>query len=116
MNKGAAPVGLRREIYRQELRPGQGAGYRALHRAVWPELEAVYREAGYTDLACFIHNDTVLILVAYDPERLAARKDWLEAHPVERRWQALMAAYKSPDAGGAATFEEIYRLPDGDGA
>lgn len=75
---------------RMQLKPGQLDEYRRRHDALWPELEALLREAGIEDYS--IHHDpdtNALFAVMWcrTPERLDALPD----HPVMRRWWAFMA-------------------------
>jgi L-rhamnose mutarotase len=99
-----------RKAYLQTLRRGCERAYRAHHRRVWPEVEALYREAGYTDLSCFLSGRTLVVWVEYDPKKMRRKRAWLARHPVERRWQAVMNELKEAPCGGQ-DLAEIYRLP-----
>jgi L-rhamnose mutarotase len=98
---------IRREVVLVELDPGAVSEYRKLHRSVWPELEEIYRQAGYQEMSCFLNGTWVIIYMSYDAEKLAQRREWLNTHEVQQNWQAVMQRFK---AKTIESFEEIYRL------
>jgi L-rhamnose mutarotase len=80
--------------------------YRRRHEAVWPDMLAALREAGWSNYSLFLREDGLLVgyLETDDFERAQAAMD---ATDVNARWQADMAAFfeAGPDEG----FE---RLPE----
>lgn len=99
-----------RRLYRRFLRPDRIGEYRRHHEAVWPELEEVYLTHGVTDLSCFLCYSELVVYQEIDPVAFHAASAALAAHPVEIRWQALMAEFNDPEPTGSL-FEEVYRLP-----
>ena len=89
------------------LKPERIEEYKEHHRAVWPELEELYRRAGIAELSCFLHGNELLIFTEYDDALLSASRKWLVEHEVERKWQALMKPFADPGFA-AVEFEEVY--------
>jgi L-rhamnose mutarotase len=100
----------KREVILTELKPEFVEDYRRYHESVWPELEQVYRDAGYHDLSCFLSGAKLIIYMAYDEKKMTSRRDWLNEHRIEQKWQEIMRMFKDKTA---ESFEEIYRLTPG---
>jgi L-rhamnose mutarotase len=73
------------------LRPGAAAEYDAAHAAVWPELLAAIRAAGFRRWVIF--RDGVDVFHAIECEDYDRGIAELAANPVNQRWQAEMARY-----------------------
>jgi L-rhamnose mutarotase len=76
--------------FRMRLNPGMKAEYKKRHDEIWPELEALLREAGISDYS--IHFDEATnslfgVLWRRDDHGMASLPD----HPVMKRWWAHMA-------------------------
>jgi len=99
---------LKREVVLTELKPEFVEEYRSYHDAVWPELEGLYREAGYYEMSCFLNGSRLIIYMVYDEDRLLQRQNWLNTHHVQQKWQSIMQKFKSKTVG---PFDEVYRLP-----
>lgn len=84
--------------------------YKEYHRHVWPELEAVYRKAGFTGLSCFLNGNLLLIYLEYDEALFASSSVWLDKNEVQIKWQALMKPMSDPEFP-KLDFEEVYRMP-----
>jgi L-rhamnose mutarotase len=100
-----------RVLFVRNLDPDRIADYRRDHDAVWPELVALYRRCGVTEVSCFIGGSRLAVLFETDPEVFPKMRDALAADPVEKKWQALMKNYDVPGAQ-AETFSEVYRQSD----
>ncbi|MBM4163582.1 MAG: L-rhamnose mutarotase [Lentisphaerae bacterium] len=85
--------------------------YKEYHRQVWPELEAVYRKAGFTELSCFLNDNLLVIFLEYDNARYPASSAWLDTNEVQVKWQALMKPMSDPEFT-KLDFEEIYRMSE----
>jgi L-rhamnose mutarotase len=71
------------------VRPGHVEEYDRVHAAVWPELEALMREAGAKRFAIYRWGEIVFAhLEVADYASFTARYD---AHPVAQRWEAEIA-------------------------
>jgi L-rhamnose mutarotase len=91
------------------IKPECLEAYKEYHRHVWPELEAVYRQAGFTELSCFLNDKLLLIYLEYDEARYVASRDWLDRNEFQLKWQALMKPMSDPDFT-KLDFEEVYRM------
>jgi L-rhamnose mutarotase len=88
--------------------------YRARHRAVWPEMRAALRDAGWSNYSLFLRDDG--LLVGYvETGDFAAAQAAMEATDVNARWQAEMAEFfelpsgERPDTG-LTRLEEVFHL------
>jgi L-rhamnose mutarotase len=95
---------------RARLKPGAEADYEKWHRAIWPELRSLIRQAG-------LHNYTIYRdgrdLFAYlETDNWAAASEFLAGQPLARRWQELMAPLM--DAADPVSpwivLDEVFRL------
>ena len=100
-----------RVIYLRDLDPDRVADYRREHDAVWPELVALYKRCGITEVGCFIGGNRLAVFLETDPDLFPQMRDTLAADPVEQKWQALMKRYNAPGARGE-TLAEVYRQSD----
>jgi L-rhamnose mutarotase len=67
------------------VKPGMAEEYARRHRAIWPELEVVLREAGVTTYTIYLWGEFVFShLECDDFERLVER---FNGDPVARRWE-----------------------------
>jgi len=97
-----------RVCFTLQVRPERLAEYRPRHAAVWPEMLAALRDAGWHDYSLFLRDDG--LLVGYlNTDDLAAAQAAMEATDVNRRWQAEMA----PFFAGGDQRGNVADLPDG---
>ncbi len=101
----------KRTMHMARIKPECLEAYKEYHRNVWPELEAVYRKAGFTGLSCFLNDNLLLIYLEYDEALYAASREWLDKNEVQIKWQALMKPMSDPDFK-KLDFEEVYRMPE----
>ncbi len=64
--------------------------YRERHRAVWPEMLAALRDAGWSNYSLFLREDGMLIGYC-ETEDFDAAQRAMAATEVDARWQAEMA-------------------------
>jgi L-rhamnose mutarotase len=105
---------MERVCFLLQVRPDRLDEYRARHRAVWPDMLAALRDAGWRDYSLFLRDDG--LLVGYlETEDFAAARLAMEATDVNARWQAEMAEFfelprgERPDTG-MTRLEEIFHL------
>lgn len=103
----------KRTMHLARIKPDCLETYKEYHRHVWPELEAVYRKAGFTSLSCFLNDNLLLIYLEYDEALYPASKAWLDKNEVQVKWQALMKPLSDPDFK-KLDFDEIYRMREGE--
>jgi L-rhamnose mutarotase len=86
--------------------------YRAAHAAVWPEMLAALRDAGWGDYTLHLRDDGLLVGVVETPEgtTLEDAQAAVEGSPVNQRWQAEMARLFA-DAPGARPDRSFVVLP-----
>lgn len=98
--------------FTMRLYPGKRAEYRARHDALWPELEALLREAGIEDYSIHLDEPSgVLFAVLW--RRTDHGMDALPAHPVMQKWWAYMADLMetNPDGSPAVTpLETVFHM------
>lgn len=83
---------MRRYCFTLQVRPNRLAEYRRRHAAVWPDMLAALRAAGWHDYSLFLRADGLLVgyLLAED---FAAAQAAMAATEVNTRWQAEMAEF-----------------------
>lgn len=78
-----------RYAFRMRLNPGQEGEYRRRHDAIWPELEALLREAGVSDYSIWLDPESGHLIGMLTRADDHAMED-LKHHPIMRRWWAHM--------------------------
>ena len=88
--------------------------YREVHRAVWPELLRVLRDAGWRNYSLFLRDDGLLIGYV-EADDLDAAQERVARTEVNARWQAEMSAlFRSEGAPDEAweRIPEVFNLED----
>jgi len=103
-----------RYAFMLRLLPGAAEAYEAAHRAVWPEMLALLKEAGISEYSIYRRDDLLILALRADDFDAAWAR--IEDHPVNLRWQAAMAPYFAPIEGLRAgerfpMLEEVFYLP-----
>jgi L-rhamnose mutarotase len=90
------------------VRPERLEEYRGRHRAVWPEMLAALRAAGWRNYSLFLRPDGLLIGYL-ECEDFAAATAAIARTDVNARWQAEMAPFFELASGTAPdqSFEEL---------
>ena len=97
-----------------QVRPDRLEEYRERHRAVWSEMLAALRAAGWSNYSLFVRDDG--LLVGYlECADFAAAVAAMQESDVNGRWQAEMAAFFALPEGdrpdtGLQRLEEIFHL------
>lgn len=76
--------------FKMKLKPGLEAEYRRRHDEIWPELDALLREAGISEYSIFLDEETHTLFAVQklaDSNTAAS----LRTHPVMRKWWDYMA-------------------------
>ena len=99
-----------------QVRPDRIEEYRRRHAAVWPDMLAALRDAGWRNYSLHLRADG--LLVGYvESDDLEAAQRAMAATEVNARWQAEMAPFftdldgRRPDEG-FAVLEEVFHLED----
>jgi L-rhamnose mutarotase len=102
---------MQRVCFTLQVRPERLDEYRARHRAVWPDMLAALRVAGWTNYSLFLRGDG--LLVGYlETEDFEAAQRAMQRTDVNARWQAEMAEYFEQGRPDQALerLDEIFRL------
>ena len=105
---------MERVCFLLRVRPDRLDEYRARHRAVWPDMLAALRDAGWRNYSLFLGDDG--LLVGYlETDDFEAAQDGMEQTDVNARWQAEMAEFfELPEGSRPDTslerLEEIFHL------
>ncbi|MEY9931453.1 L-rhamnose mutarotase [Catenulispora sp. GP43] len=91
--------------------------YLALHREVWPGVEAALRAAHIRNYSIFLHEDTLFAYYEYHGEDFAADLETIKADPETRRWWTFtdpcqVPRPESPTGGRWSDLLEIWHLAD----
>ena len=83
---------MRRVCFTLQVDPARLDEYRSRHQAVWPEMLAALRDAGWRDYSLFLREDGLLVgyLVTED---FHAAQAAVAATDASRRWEAEMAEF-----------------------
>jgi L-rhamnose mutarotase len=81
---------MQRLAFTMQLKPGCAAAYEERHKAIWPELTQVLREAGITEYSIFLDHDTDTLFAFQKVTGTGSSQD-LKDDPVVRRWWDHMA-------------------------
>jgi L-rhamnose mutarotase len=111
MQAGDPGMSKARMLFRSRLKAESVDEYVRYHRAVWPDLLDAYRRAGITQISCFLSGTDLLVYSEYDVDVYRREKAALSRHPVEIKWQALMATLRDPTFK-AVEYEEVFHMPD----
>jgi L-rhamnose mutarotase len=105
---------VRRVCFLLKVRPDRLAEYRERHRAVWPDMLAALRAAGWHNYSLFLRDDGLLVGY-FETDDLRAALDGMAGTDVNARWQAEMAPFfegldgRRPDEG-FLTLDEVFHL------
>ena len=103
---------MERVAFRMRVRPGQLDEYIDQHKAVWPELLADLKAAGYRNYSIF--NDGLELFGYFECDDYEAANATMAQSDANRRWQAMMreflVAAPDPDGGPTQLLTEIFRL------
>ena len=105
---------MERVCFELRVRPDRLEEYRERHTAVWPEMLAALRDAGWGNYSLFLRGDGLLIGYL-ETENFERAQRAMEETEVNARWQAEMAEFfeleegMAPDAA-MAPLEEIFHL------
>ena len=107
---------MRRVCFTLRVKPDRLEEYRRRHAAVWPEMMAALRSAGWHDYSLFLRDDGLLVGY-FLTEDLDASLDAMEATEVNARWQAEMAPFFADLPGGRPdrgfiVLDEVFHLPE----
>lgn len=105
---------MTRYCFISHVDPSHRDRYRARHAAVWPDMLAALRDAGWRDYSLFLSDDGLLVgyFEADDKDLAQAR---MAATEVNARWQSEMADLFADDGNpdeGFTYLPEVFHLED----
>ncbi len=105
---------MRRICFTLQVKPERLEEYRRRHAAVWPDMLAALRDAGWHDYSLFLRDDGLLVGY-FLTDDLDASLDAMEATDVNARWQAEMAPFFADLPGGRRdrgfiVLDEVFHL------
>jgi L-rhamnose mutarotase len=83
---------MERVCFNVQVRVERLDEYRERHKAVWPEMLAALRAAGWSNYSLFLRSDGLLIGYL-ETEDFEAAQRAMEETDVNARWQAEMAPF-----------------------
>ena len=105
---------MRRVCFLLKVRRDRIEEYKERHRAVWPEMRAALRDAGWRNYSLFLRDDG--LLVGYlETDDFDKALEAMARTEVNARWQAEMAPFfegldgRRPDEG-FLRLEEVFHL------
>jgi L-rhamnose mutarotase len=99
---------MERVCFEVRVRADRLDEYRERHRAVWPEMLAALRAAGWGNYSLFLREDGMLIGYC-ETEDFEAAQRAMEATEVNARWQAEMAPVFERELA-FERLEEVFHL------
>jgi L-rhamnose mutarotase len=90
-----------------QIRPEHIDEYRGRHAAVWPDMLAALRDAGWRDYSIFLRDDG-LVVGYFVTDDLATAQEAMAATEVNARWQAEMAPFFAD--GSFLVLDEVFNL------
>jgi L-rhamnose mutarotase len=101
-----------RVCFTLQVKPEHLDEYRRRHAAVWPDMLAALRDAGWRDYSIFLRDDG-LVVGYFVADDLAAAQEAMAATDVNARWQAEMAPFFVDGADGLRgirVLDEVFNL------
>jgi L-rhamnose mutarotase len=104
---------MKRVAFKMKLYSGYAAEYKKRHDEIWPELMKLLKEAGVSEYAIFLDEETNLLFATLkvpDVKNL----DALSARDVLKRWWAYMADIMESNADNSPVstpLKEVFYLP-----
>lgn len=106
---------MSRVCFRLQVRPQRLQEYRERHTAVWPEMLAALRDAGWENYSLFLDEDG-LVIGYLETTSFDAAVAAMAATDVDARWQSSMADFfaidEAPPGTGRTfrTLDEVFNL------
>lgn len=104
---------MERYAFRMRLNPGCLAEYKKRHDEIWPELTTLLHEAGVSDYAIYLDEETNLLFGILSRETDHGMGN-LPDHPVMKRWWAHMADIMETHPGNepvAVPLTPVFYMP-----
>lgn len=106
------PMTVKRLAQTIRLRPERREEYLALHREVWPGVEAALRAANVRNYTIFLREDTLFGYFEYHGDDFEADMASIAADPDTRRWWKLTDPCQEPrhDVGTGGHWSDLTEI------
>ena len=94
-----------------KVKPDKLAEYTARHQAVWPEMLAALRRAGWHNYSLFLREDGLLFGYFETPENFQAALAAMATEEINAKWQADMAPFFE-NLSGAQADQSMLQLAE----
>jgi L-rhamnose mutarotase len=106
---------MKRVGFLLKVKPHMIEAYREKHRAVWPEMQAALREAGWHNYSLFLRADGLLFGYFETPVGFDEARAAMALTEVNTRWQTMMSPFFEAPEGAHADqqmieLEEVFHL------
>ena len=106
---------MRRVGFLLKVRPDRIEEYKERHQAVWPDMLAALRRAGWHNYSLFLREDGLLFGYFETPESFQAALAGIATEEVNARWQEAMAPFFENLSGAHADqsmveLQEVFHL------
>ena len=101
-----------RVAFKMKLKEGQKEEYYKRHKAIWPELKQLLKQAGVREYSIFLDEETNT-LFAFQKVEWGANSQDLSANSVVRKWWDFMAdimEVNKDNSPVSKTLKEVFYL------
>ncbi len=81
---------MKRFAFKMKLKPGCKAQYQQRHHHIWPELKQLLKDAGISEYAIFLDEETNTLFAVQKQGGQASSQD-LGSNEIVQKWWAYMA-------------------------
>jgi L-rhamnose mutarotase len=81
--------------------------YKAIHQAVWPEMQQALSETGWHNYSLFMREDGLLFGYFETPEDFATARAKMAETAVNTRWQEMMAPFFESPTGASTHADDM---------
>ena len=103
---------MQRLAFKMKLKEGQKEEYYKRHKAIWPELKQLLKQAGVSEYSIFLDEETNT-LFAFQKVEWGANSQDLSANSVVRKWWDFMAdimEVNKDNSPVSKTLKEVFYL------
>jgi L-rhamnose mutarotase len=111
--KMSTPKNQTRSAFKMKLKPGYAEEYKRRHDSIWPDLSVLLREAGISDYAIFLDEETNTLFAVQKVDTTTSGSQGLGHHPIVKKWWAHMADIMETNADHspvAIPLREVFYL------
>ncbi len=95
--------------FKMQLNAGQKEAYKKRHDEIWPELKRLLKEAGISDYAIFLDEETNTLFAVQKVAENSARQH-LKGEEVVKRWWDFMADIMAVNPDNSPVTKPLERV------